>query len=222
MYHPVADSGYVSWFAWENIDDRLVKVVNEGPISDLVDYVRSLLPSFLDHRFIKREQAAAYNEERELAVSDEHDTEKALLQVDFSENYTCVSQDEIQSAHWQQKQVSLFTAAIWHSGTFRPCVIASDNLVHSKDTLLAYVDRLLDALPTAVKHVSVWSDGPSSQFKNRFVAATIEQLERRHEMKIVWNYFTTSHGKGPVDGIGGSVKRYVWSRVRNRKQCVRR
>ena len=35
--------------------------------------------------------------------------------------------------------------------------------------------------------------------------------------KFEWNFFATSHGKGAVDGIGGSVKRMVWRKVRSRK-----
>jgi hypothetical protein len=34
---------------------------------------------------------------------------------------------------------------------------------------------------------------------------------------IQWNYFATSHGKGVVDGIGGTVKRLVWNSVMTRK-----
>lgn len=130
------------------------------------------------------------------------------------------SPDEIQSAHWKQNQVSLFTAAVWYSGAIHSCVIASDNLVHTKDTVIAYLDRLLEELPREVKIVSIWSDGPSSQFKNRFVFASLPLLSEKFAINLTWNYFATSHGKGPVDGIGGSVKRYVWGKVKNRKNHV--
>ena len=50
----------------------------------------------------KREQAAAYQQEWEAAVSDNHDTSQALIQVDFSENPTCVAKGKIQGAHWEQ------------------------------------------------------------------------------------------------------------------------
>ncbi|CAF3391449.1 unnamed protein product [Rotaria socialis] len=30
---------------------------------------------------------------------------------------------------------------------------------------------------------------------------------------VCWNFFATSHGKGVVDGIGGVVKRLVWSAI---------
>ena len=29
-----------------------------------------------------------------------HDTSQTLIQVDFSEKYTCVAQDKIQGVHW--------------------------------------------------------------------------------------------------------------------------
>ena len=67
---------------------------------------------------------------------------------------------------------------------------------------MAYVSRLLDDIPATVKRVSFWSDGPSSQFKIRYIAVSLHPLEEKHGIKILWNVFATSHGKGPVDGIG--------------------
>ena len=78
-------------------------------------------------------------------------------------------QDEIQSAHRKQDQVSLLTAAIWFDGKLHPKVIVSDNLDHGKGTVVAYIDYLLNTLPAPVKTVSIWSDGPSSQFKNKYI-----------------------------------------------------
>ena len=34
----------------------------------------------------------------------------ASVLADFSENYTCVEQDEIPPAHWSKHQISVFTA----------------------------------------------------------------------------------------------------------------
>jgi len=47
-------------------------------------------------------------------------------------------------------------------------------------------------------------------------------LERKHNITITicWNVFATSHGKVPVDGIGGSLKRHVSERVNKRKNLV--
>ena len=132
----------------------------------------------------------------------------------------CQYQDEIQSAHWQLHQVSLFTEALWHTSMLHSIVIASDNLALSKDTIIAYLDMLLEMIPNSVKTVSNWTDRPAFQFKNRFIAAAMISLQEKHNMNIHWNLFATSHGKGPVDGIGGIVKRYVWIAVKQMKEIV--
>ena len=28
-----------------------------------------------------------------------------------------------------------------------------------------------------------------------------------------WSFFATAHGKGPIDGLGGTVKRTVWKQI---------
>lgn len=66
----------------------------------------------------------------------------------------------------------------------------------------------------------MWSDGPASQFKNKYVVECIKQLEKKHNLHLIWNYFATSHGKGPVDGIGGALKRLVRGKVMKRKAIV--
>ena len=39
------------------------------------------------------------------------------------------------------------------------------------------------------------------------------------QLKLEWHFFATSHGKGAVDGIGGTVKRTVLRAV-NSRQCI--
>ena len=216
------ETSSASWYVWRPASDtRLIKTLEEGTTEELAEYIRTIIPQFLQHCFVKRHQAASYNEEREKATSGLNDPTDAVIQIDFSENYTCVAQDEIQSAHWNQRQVSLFTVATWHSGVLHSSVVASDNIVHSKDTVIAYMDLILGDLPDSVKSVSIWSDGPASQFKNRYIAASIPILKAKHKLNIIkWNFLATSHGKGPVDGIGGSVKRHVWMQVKTRKSMV--
>ena len=151
------DAADLTWYVWKNDSDgRLSKVVEEGTTADLRNYICSILPQFMEHC----EQATAYKLERKAIEGSEN---KALLQVDFSENYTCQYQDEIQSAHWNQHQVSLFTAVLWHNGMLHSIVIACHNLVHSKDSVVAYIDMLLEIIPDSVKTVSIWSDGRSSK-----------------------------------------------------------
>ena len=68
---------------------------------------------------------------------------------------------------------------------------------------------------TSQQQLRVSQSGPPSQFKNRYIAASLHALEEeKHGIKILWNVFATSHGKGPVGGTGGSVIRHVWTAVK--------
>lgn len=118
-----------------------VKMVEEGSVIELCEHICSLLPQFLEHCFVKRHQSNTYQKQREAQITGRKNT-TALLQLDYSENYSCVYQDEIQSAHCQQNQVTLFTAALWYNGSIHPHVIVSDNKIHAKETILAYVDSI--------------------------------------------------------------------------------
>lgn len=37
---------------------------------------------------------------------------------------------------------------------------------------------------------------------------------------VDWSFFATAHGKGPVDGVGGTVKRAVWRRILQKQVVV--
>ena len=213
----------VTWCEWENNDqNRPVKVLMEGTTDDLRDHIITMYLSFIMHAYTKREQSASYNALREGVEksSTKYDHTRALLQVDFSENYTCIEQNEIQSGHWTHPSVTLFTYSLWYLGQQHSGVIASDSNVHAKETIIPFMDYILETIPVEIQNVEIFSDGPSSQFKSRYIVAAVPALEERHSVTITWNYFATSHGKGPVDGIGGSTKRYVWTAVRSGRAQV--
>lgn len=45
------------------------------------------------------------------------------------------------------------------------------------------------------------------------------EIASEHNVQLSWNFVATSHGKGVVDGIGGVVKRLVWSAVLAGETC---
>lgn len=48
----------------------------------------------------------------------------------------------------------------------------------------------------------------------------IPVFESKFGIKIIWNYFATSHGKGCVDGIGATTKMIVRKYIKARKCLV--
>lgn len=209
------------WMVWKkNIKtNRIEKQEEKGKLVNLLAHLTSIAPHFLRHSYIKRAQSSTFSTfDRPRAISSDFESE-AVLQIDFAENFVCEMQDEVQSAHWNQRQLTLFTSALHHNELFQSKVFVSDKLDHTKETIVPYLVKLLSRLPQSVSILKIWSDGPSSQFKNKFIAAIIPILQDKFRIKIIWNYFATSHGKGCIDGIGATVKTIVRKHIRAR-DCI--
>jgi hypothetical protein len=199
---------------------KTVKLSTERSVSDAFAELKVQLKPFLLHTFVKRKQASHFDE-----VKAQVNGKKIVLQVDYSENFSCVEQNEIQSGYWSHKQCTLFTAFAWiNPGVTKSIVLVSDNLDHGKVSVFCYMDTIFKALKAdypEIEEINVFSDGAGSQFKQCFLFSTLYLYEKNHSVQVVWNYFATSHGKGVVDGIGGSVKGYVYRRILSGSSTVK-
>ena len=72
------------------------------------------------------------------------------LQIDFAENYACIAQDEVQSAHWKQAQITLYTSVAWLRSDIFLHVIISDNLKHDRYAVVVYLPEILKYKPENV------------------------------------------------------------------------
>ena len=54
--------------------------------------------------------------------------------------------------------------------------------------------------------VHIWSDGCASQFKSRYVFSLMSNFDPSYD--VTWYYNERHHGKGPMDGLGGTIK--IW------------
>ena len=91
---------------WQTQDKR-AEVIITGSINAVFEDLRNQLPRFLVYRFVKRKQQPHF-----LKIIDECDSTAVVLQVDFSENVTILEQNEVQSAHWTHKQVTILTVLL--------------------------------------------------------------------------------------------------------------
>ena len=66
------------------------------------------------------------------------------------------------------------------------------------------------AQDTHDRGTNLFSDGAAQHFKQSFffnLVTFLPKLLGVEDLKIIYDFFATSHGKGAVDGIGGSAKR---------------
>ena len=162
-------SSEVEWCQWERVEQvtnskkgntnkrskTMKNICKVGAVEDAIRSLEYQMPFFLQHVYVKRQQSAFF--EAKKANMSQHE---ALVQVDFAENYTCRYQDEVQSAHWCQQQVTLFTVAIWiNDGSKTTCdcrVIVTDELSHDKKpvaVMVSHVNDLIVKRHRAVKKV---------------------------------------------------------------------
>ena len=87
----------------------------------------------------------------------------------------------------------------------------SDELIHSTNAVYTFQDcvisHLKGKLPFEIKKIFYFSDGAASQYKNYKNFANLAHHFTDFQIEAEWHFFATSHGKGPYDGIGGTLKR---------------
>lgn len=198
---------------WQS-DEKVEKVDIIATVGDAFAELKKKLHFFLIHTYVKRRQAACM-----VDLISKCDKENGVLQVDFSENATIMSQNETQSAHWNHGQATLFTAHAWTGdGKGKSFVLVSDVLTHTKESVWVFMNYLLKQLredTPSLNVLNIFSDGAGSQFKQKYLFSNLYSWEQDYSLSIKWNFFATSHGKGVVDGIGGTVKRAVWRHVKS-------
>ena len=128
-------------------------------------------------------------------------------------------QDEIQSAYFGHNSFSIFTACCYTRGSDGTILnenftVTSEATDHSRIAAFSYINLITDSLqkkfPSQFNNYPVfyiWSDGCPSQFRSRFVFALMTHFNPDYTRK------------GPMDGVGGTVKNMIFQHVKSKK-CV--
>ena len=97
--------------------------------------------------------------------------------------YQCEYQNEVQSTLWTRGSVNLFTCALYHRSTTKPLVIFTNYKGKDKFAIGKFLDHLYEnEIPEdeSVKKEIIWSDGPSSEYKNKFMRHLMENLSKKY------------------------------------------
>ena len=133
---------------------------------------------------------------------------------DFSENYAFVLQDAAQGFHWNNSQAIIHPFVTYYrpSGKLEHVsyVIISDCLHHDTIAVHLFQKNLVQFLQDKISRVNkilYFSDASAAQYKNRKNFVNLCYHKTDFGCQAEWHFYATSHGKGPCDGIGGTVKR---------------
>jgi hypothetical protein len=89
------------------------------------------------------------------------------------------------------------------------CII-NDCREHDTIAVHVFLVKLITSLKKGsmeIKHIHYFSYGSAAQYKNFKNFINLCNHYNDFGITAEWNFFCTSHGKLPCDGIGGTVKR---------------
>lgn len=144
--------------------------------------------------------------------------EQAIVLVDFAENYSFLCQDAVQGFHWDTSQVTLHPVVVYYRDdstgdgplNCKSFCVVSDEREHNAIAVHKFIQVVVNSLKLLLpnlKHLHYFSDGAASQYKNHKNFTNLAHHSTDFAITAEWNFFATSHGKSPCDGIGGTVKR---------------
>ncbi|CAC5358762.1 unnamed protein product [Mytilus coruscus] len=150
--------------------------------------------------------------------------------MDFAENYSCVHEDEVQSAYFDKPFVTLHPVVSYykvdgdinlHHQSF---VFVSDEPGHNSSTVYAFIKDLIPMIlqtTPETKTVHYITDSPTSQYRNKYIFHLITLHGMLFDgITASWHYFDAGHGKGPCDGVDGTAKRLADMVVRQQKVVI--
>ena len=147
-----------------------------------------------------------------------------IMVLDFAENFSCLYQHEVKSAHWHHEQVTLHPVYTYYKcPNCEDCltesiICVSDDNRHDYHAVLTFVKRTMDHLQQVrnlqVSHVVQWSDGCGSQYKSKGPFADVAASELDFGLQFHRSYFGSRHGKGPCDGEAAVIKNHVTNAVK--------
>lgn len=176
-------------------------------VDEFVLYFCEKLEKLVTHNFIKIQQSTFLRHTKSSLNFGE-----AVIVCDFSENYSFVLQDAAQSSYWNTNQATIHPFVIYYSdsGTLKnfSFIIISEVLKHDTIAVQVFIEKLRNFLKSKIelKKAIFMSDGAASQYKNRKNFASICRYKSKYNIDAEWHFFATSHGKGPCDAIGGTLK----------------
>ena len=203
------DDETVTFKQWTTTD-RAELISQTVSIEEFITQLAEKLNNVTSHSYIARGQAAYLRTLKEELPSDE-----VIVLGDFAENYKFIIQDEIQGYHWNKQQCTLHPIVVYHksegSVTAKSLCFISDDLDHDVNMVYKVMSDTASYIKAIISKdinlIHYFSDGCAGQYKNCKHFLNLCYHQEDFSMQCIWNFFATSHGKSPCDGIGGTVKR---------------
>lgn len=232
VYGPLLESSSketVKYHQWKTIEEkykqkngktrtvkRWVQVQCVASAEDTVTEIAKDLETFTGHLF-----RSDYQHKVQKQLMSNIPLDHAVVVMDFSQNISLEQQDEIESAHWTTRQVTLHPIFIVRHAPQstdkvpvlmkESLIVLSDSLDHTADSVFVFTKQLIKHInnnpgPSPLKVLHRFSDNCAVQYKSKLSFGHISQIEDEHDIKVYYHFTESGHGKGPSDGLGAAIK----------------
>ena len=149
--------------------DRAELLTLRGTNEELLEIMLKAFHVLIPHHFVSKQQSL-YLKERKLNLNKK----TALVLVDFSENYSFVIQDEIQSRYWSKSTCTLHPTVIYVRNDdgeveAKNMCFLTDDLKHDVGMVSKFQDYIIDFIKEKypkIEEIEYFSDGCAGQYKN--------------------------------------------------------
>ena len=219
----------LTWNHWERVklnNDKVRRqlLAKEGTLKELVtELVEDVTnpvqgSSFVQHQFAADWQYRQFNLLKENLPAD-----WILMVMDFARNRELYQQDEIKSAYFGRKQITIHPVVAYYNSPIARNITTRDSMIFLSDDINHDYNFVKHVLDLVIKKLSekmniaklvIFSDGCSSQYKSKGPLADITFYDIQNDR----NYFGSEHGKGDSDGEAGVLNRSLDQVVIGRKK----
>lgn len=123
-------------------------------------------------------------------------------------------QNAAQGFHWNNKQATIHPFVIYKKveGELRhySYIIISDCLHHDTVDVYLFIEKLIQFMKTQFSNISkifYITNGAVTHYKNKKNFMNVIKHRDDFGIDCEWHFHATAHGKGPCDGVGGTIKR---------------
>ena len=191
-----------SYFSRKSVEKVKLKDFLELLEKDLVNYVEHITRAIAQFRKIKKVKSDI-----------ECDDKQAMVRLDWSENLVLFQTRQEKGAYYTEIQVSLHPFVVYQNKDSSVVISSycgiSDYTNHRAPATWVSLERVLSQMNDKITDVTIVSDSPTSQYRNKYMMWYIQSYAIKKDMKLTWVYTEAGHGKGPADGIGSCVKNMV-------------
>ena len=151
---------------------KTVITTKKVQVGEVLDEFQETFAKVKQHQNTKQIQAVDFQ-------NDIKDPTKRVLIIDYAQTCQCELQNEIMSALWTRGSVNLFKCAVYNNSQTKTLVFGTNYKGKDKFSSGLFIETLYKEhiLPNeTVQEEIIWSDGLTSEFKNRYMRHLIQKL----------------------------------------------